>query len=151
MRVSVDTNILVYAIDVDAGEKHVAASRLVERIARLDSVLCLQVLGEFFHVTTRKFGLAAGEARAYVSDWTSVFSIVAAENGALEQAMVAVERHSLSFWDAMLWATLKAASCRILFSEDFQDARRLDGVTFVNPFDPANRRLVETVLPPDES
>ena len=39
----------------------------------------------------------------------------------------------------MLWATAKRAGCRMLFSEDLQDGRRLGDVLFVNPFDPANR------------
>ena len=57
------------------------------------------------------------------------------------------QRHGLSFWDAMLWATAKRAGCRMLFSEDLQDGRRLDGVLFVNPFAPANRKLVDLALP----
>jgi predicted nucleic acid-binding protein len=52
------------------------------------------------------------------------------------------------FFDAMLWATVKAAGCRVLLTEDLQDGRGLEGVRFVNPFDPANNSLVDLVLPP---
>ncbi|MEJ0071427.1 MAG: hypothetical protein WDO24_24820 [Pseudomonadota bacterium] len=34
-----------------------------------------------------------------------------------------------------------------LISEDFQDGRTLDGVRFVNPFNPTNDELVDTILP----
>ena len=65
----------------------------------------------------------------------------------LEVAVGAVARHGLSFWDAMLWATANRAGCRMLFSEDLQEGRRLDGVLFVNPFVPANQKLVDLALP----
>jgi predicted nucleic acid-binding protein len=61
--------------------------------------------------------------------------------------MDAVERHGLSFWDAMLWATANRAGRRVLLSQDFQDGRRLDGVLFVDPFAAANRKLVDLALP----
>jgi predicted nucleic acid-binding protein len=60
--------------------------------------------------------------------------------------MDAVERHSLSFWDAMLWAMANRAGCRVLFSEDLQDGCRLDGVPIVDPFAAANRKLVDLAL-----
>jgi predicted nucleic acid-binding protein len=47
----------------------------------------------------------------------------------------------------MLWATAKRAGCRMLFCEDLQDGRRLGDVLLVNPFDPANRKLVDLALP----
>ncbi len=47
----------------------------------------------------------------------------------------------------MLWATARRAGCRLLLSEDFQDGRDLGGVLFLNPFDPANRRLLDLALP----
>jgi predicted nucleic acid-binding protein len=46
----------------------------------------------------------------------------------------AVEQHSLSFWDAMLWAVVKQAGGTLLLSEDLQDGRELEGVRFRNPF-----------------
>ncbi len=48
--------------------------------------------------------------------------------------MTAVLRHGLTFWDAMLWATAKAAGVTVLLSEDFQHDRVLEGVRFRNPF-----------------
>ena len=61
--------------------------------------------------------------------------------------MEAVARHRLSFWDAMLWATAKAAGCRLILSEDGADGRDLEGVVQVNPFEPSNDRVVDLALP----
>jgi predicted nucleic acid-binding protein len=62
--------------------------------------------------------------------------------------MAASRQHLLSTWDAMLWATVKAAGCRVLLTEDLQDGRDLEGVRFVNPFDSRNDAIVDLILPP---
>ena len=43
-------------------------------------------------------------------------------------------RHGLSFWDALIWSAAVECSVGIIYSEDFQDGRELEGVRFVNPF-----------------
>ena len=47
-RFSLDTNILVYAVDRDAGARHEAARSIMLRAAQADCLLTLQALGEFF-------------------------------------------------------------------------------------------------------
>ncbi len=133
-RFSLDTNILVYAVDVDAGERHERSKQLMAQAARRDCVLTVQALAEFFHVTTRKNLLEPSRARAFVCDWLEVFQVASADEAALVRAMDAVEEHRLSFWDAMLWATARRTGCAAILSEDMQDGRRLSGVTFINPF-----------------
>ena len=133
-RFSLDTNILVYAVDVDAGERHERSKQLMAQAARRDCVLTVQALAEFFHVTTRKNLLELSRARAFVCDWLDVFPVASADDTALVRAMDAVEEHRLSFWDAMLWATATGIGCAAILSEDMQHGRRLSGVTFINPF-----------------
>jgi hypothetical protein len=53
----------------------------------------------------------------------------------------------LAFWDAMLCAAAQRAGVRHLLSEDLQDGFELAGVRFVNPFDAANNRLIDEILP----
>jgi predicted nucleic acid-binding protein len=91
--------------------------------------------------------MPAIEAYRWVEYHQRLFPIVAADESDLATAVSAVQHHGLSFWDAMLWATASRAGCRMLFSEDLQDGRRLDGVLFVNPFAPGNRKLVDLALP----
>jgi len=133
-RFSLDTNILVYAVDRDAGDRHDRAKVLIGAAARRDCVLTVQALAEFFHATTRKHLLAASLASAFVRDWLDVFPIAAADADALTDAMDAVAEHRLSFWDAMLWATARKAGCAVILSEDMQHGRSLSGVEFINPF-----------------
>jgi predicted nucleic acid-binding protein len=143
-RFSIDTNILVYAIDRDAGERHERAKEIVGRAAEHDCVLTVQALAEFFHVTTRKKRLDPAQASDYVEAWLRVFRSAAAGETALVAAMEAVEEHRLSFWDAMLWATVRDVGGSAILSEDMQDGRRVGGVEFVNPFaGHAEARLAE--------
>lgn len=148
MRSSLDTNILIDAVDVDARARHTEAAALVGRAAHADVVLTLQTLGEFFHVVTRKGKLDTPRATRAVRIWRRVFPLHAAAGAALDGAIEAVHEHRLPFWDAMLWATVQQAGSELLLTEDFQDGRRLGSVTFVNPFDPANADLLERALRP---
>lgn len=106
-RFSLDTNILVYAVDLDAGDRHEWSRTLVGRAARCDCVLTAQALAEFFHATTRKNLLPLSRAGVIVRAWLEVFPVTSAGTSALVDAMDAVEEHRLSFWDAMLWATAR--------------------------------------------
>ena len=45
--------------------------------------------------------------------------------------------HSLSIWDALIWATAKLNQVPLVLSEDFVDGGFLEGVRFLNPFTPA--------------
>ena len=150
MRLTFDTNILVYAADADAGERHVAAIDLVRRAVGADCVLTLQTLSELFNVTTRKLRLAARDAASLVNRLRDVFPVHPADEAVLDDAMAAIQRETLAFWDAMLWATAQQAGCRIILTEDFQDGCRLGAVTFLNPFLSRNRKRLESVLPAGE-
>jgi predicted nucleic acid-binding protein len=133
-RLTLDSNILFYTIDADAGELQEKAREIVRQAARADCFLSLQTLSEFFASTTRKGKLTAAEASAHVEDLQTLFPIVAATPGSLRLAMRAVQQHSLSFWDAMQWAVAKQAGATLLLSEDLQHDRELEGVRFRNPF-----------------
>jgi predicted nucleic acid-binding protein len=133
-RLTLDSNILFYTIDADAGELQERAREVVRQAALRDCILSLQTLCEFFASTTRKGKLTAAQAAAHVEDWQTLFPVVAATPESLRLAIRAVQHHSLSFWDAMQWAVAKQTGATLLLSEDLQHDRELDGVRFRNPF-----------------
>jgi predicted nucleic acid-binding protein len=134
MRFTLDTNLLVYAVDRDAGDRHRIALDLVRRARGRDCVITLQALAELFRTLTGKRKLGAAQAAGIVQAWRDAAPVFAADDICLVDAMDAVADHGWSFWDAMIWATAKRAGCRLLISEDGQDGRTLGGVTIVNPF-----------------
>ena len=146
MRVTLDSNILIYAL-FGGDRRQGRAVELIERASRADCVQTLQSYGECFRVLVHKHGLDARTAAAQIGRLRELFPICAATPDRLDAAMEAVARHRLSFWDAMLWATAKAAGCRLILSEDGADGRDLEGVVQVNPFEPSNDRVVDLALP----
>lgn len=148
-RFSLDTNILVYAVDRDAGDRHEQSRDLVGQAAKRDCVLTVQALAEFYHATTRKKLLEPTHAKTFVHDWLNVFNVVAADSSTLVNAMAAVEEHHLSFWDAMIWAVARHASCSAIISEDMQSGRSLGGIEFLDPFSSGAAGRLEQLLRAD--
>lgn len=111
-RFSLDTNILGYAVDRNAGTRHKRPQMLMGQAARCNCVLTVQALAEFLHAATRKELLEPERASAFVRNWLGVCQVTADDDGALGDALDAVEEHHLSFWDAMLWAWAPASRSR---------------------------------------
>jgi len=149
MMVSFDTNILIYATVSAPISKTMRARDLVARGMRTgENILLLQTLTEFSSVAMRKAGIAVDDVRATIDAWRAVLPVQGTEDDDLSAALGAVKKHRLAFWDAMLWAAAQRAGVCYLLSEDLQDGFELQGVRFVNPFEPANARLVDEILPP---
>jgi predicted nucleic acid-binding protein len=135
-RAFVDTNVLVYAHDPSAGEKHVVARELVERLWESRAgVLSTQVLQEF-HVNVRRKStrpMTAQEARRALTDYLCWEVVVNTGNSVLE-AIEIEERHGLSFWDALIVQAALSAGVETLYSEDLADGRSYSSVRVSNPF-----------------
>jgi predicted nucleic acid-binding protein len=142
-RFSVDTNVLIYAADRAAGERHERALEILDKAVRRQCVLTLQALAEFFHLTTRKRVVARAEAAAQLRDWTTEFPTVSADSAALWTALEFVVDGRFGWWDALLQATAERHGCEVLLSEDMQDGVRFGGVTVLDPF--AGDELPEAV------
>ena len=141
-RFTLDSNILVYAVDSSDEERHRRAKEVIGTMLTQDCVLTLQSLGEFYFTVTRKGKLPPSLAKKQVEGWQALFSVVAAGPATLNRAIAAVEFHQLSFWDAMLWSAARDAGVTLLLSEDFQNGQELGGVRIVNPFLGSNQTFL---------
>jgi predicted nucleic acid-binding protein len=147
-----DTNVLVYTTATTPEDKVKRARELVARALRTgSSILLLQTLAEFSSVAIRKAQIPVDDVKILVEAWRAVLPVQAAEYDDLLAALDAVKVHQLSFWDAMLWASAERAGVRHILTEDFHDGFVLRGVTFVNPFNRINNRLVDEILPPQQA
>ena len=145
--ISFDSNVLIYAADRDDSLRHQQAAALVERAMREGNCIqTLQSFAEFYNVLTRKTRAAPGRAETFVALWRAVFPVEAASLSDLDHAMRAVRDYQLSFWDALLWATVRRVGVAVLVSEDFQDGRVIEGVRIANPFVPANMETIDAAL-----
>jgi predicted nucleic acid-binding protein len=131
----VDTNVLIYAHDLDAKAKHeIAKSLLSELWSQRAGVLSMQVLQEFYVSVTRKITqpLPRDLARLAVNS----YSIWCTETTPVEiAAAFRIEDESrIGFWDALIVASAaKSGAVRIL-SEDLNAQQIIAGIRVENPF-----------------
>jgi len=131
----VDTNILVYAEDRDAGAKHERARELVlERWNEQDGVISIQVLQEFFVTVTRKMKspLLASQASRIVQQYFT-WTVVDNTRDLLLQGIRLADSACLSFWDALIVSAAIRADCEILYTEDLNPGQEFGEVRIVNP------------------
>ncbi len=132
----VDTNVLVYAHDATAGDKHDRARVLLEELWHTrEGCLSIQVLQEFFVTTTRKIPkpLAAPAAAQIVADLAR-WHVHAPAARDVVAAIDIHQRTEASFWDAMIIRSAQELGCRTLYSEDLNPGQVYAGVQVSNPF-----------------
>jgi predicted nucleic acid-binding protein len=135
-KVFVDTNILIYAYDLDAGEKHAIASNVLRQLWRDGTgVLSTQVLQEFYVNVTAKIPhrISPAEARGVISRYL-VWPVEENTGDSIVRASEVQERHRLSFWDALIVVAAVKAGAATLMSEDLNNGQVIEGVKVVNPF-----------------
>jgi predicted nucleic acid-binding protein len=132
----VDTNVLAYAHDRSETRKQaVAQARLEELWRERNGVLSTQVLQELYVVATRKLatpipGTTARKIVALYAEWP----VVQVDVPLILAASDLEERHTLSFWDALVVEAARRAGATRLLTEDLQAGRRIAGVRVENPF-----------------
>ena len=129
-----DTNILIYADDKSTPAKQRRALELVATHRRAGTgVVSIQVLQEYFVTVTRKLGVDARIARRKV-ELLAEFDVAAPDVADVLAAIDLHRLHGFSFWDCLVIRSAKQSGCSILFTEDLQQMREVDGVRIVNPF-----------------
>jgi len=139
----VDTNVLVYAEDRDAGSKHTIARELVTDLWHSgEGVLSIQVLQEFFVNVTRKVSrpLALEDAFAIVEQYLT-WRVVENTGDLLLGGIRLASTLKISFWDALMVQAARVANCDRLWTEDLNHGQRIGDLVIVNPFlpDPSSR------------
>ena len=133
----VDTNVLIYAHDLDAKEKHTVAKETVSELwANRAGILSTQVLQEFYVNVTRKLAtpLPKKLARAVVEKYA--LWCVDTTPAEIAVALRIEDEARIGFWDALIFAAaLKAGAERIL-SEDLNAGQKIAGIRVSNPFAP---------------
>jgi predicted nucleic acid-binding protein len=131
----IDTNVLIYAHDVDAKAKHAAAKEaLYELWAKRTGYLSTQVLHEFYVHVTRKLSkpLMKKSARAVVEEYAIWW--VDTTPAEIRLAFRIEDEVRIGFWDALMCAAALKAGAEQILSEDLNAGQRIAGVRIVNPF-----------------
>ncbi len=136
----VDTNVLVYVYDPrDHRKQQRAVDVLGQLIDRRAAAVSAQCLSEFFSVSTRglRERLSKAEARTRVEGIASSCRVLAVTDAIVLEGCRGTVQHGLSIWDALIWSAAKLNQIRYVLTEDARHGRRIETVTFLDPFDPS--------------
>jgi predicted nucleic acid-binding protein len=133
-----DTNIFIYAIDTSPRlkkKREVARHLIREHIQSQTGVISIQVLQEFYQVSTQKIQipLSTEEAIEYLH-YMAVLDTVHPEFDMIVAGVRLHEKHRISFWDALITQAALTAGCTRLLSEDLQHGFKVDHLIVENPF-----------------
>ncbi|MFZ0833103.1 MAG: PIN domain-containing protein [Mycobacterium sp.] len=131
----VDTNVLLYAISRDPGERD-KAERANRILGDRDLVLSVQVLQEFYVQATRASRpdpLTHEQAVGLVESFMR-FPVVAVTAEVMLSAFATRRRYGLSYWDAAIVEAGRSLGCDVVLSEDLSDGEDYGGIRVENPF-----------------
>ncbi len=133
--VFIDSNILIYAHDADAGHKR---DRAVEKLRELwesgTGRLSVQVLQEFYVNVTRKLStpVSRSAAREVVSCY-GAWVLEPTTSDTVVRAIDIAEMAQLRFWDALIVACAEEMQATHIYSENLNAGQTIAGIKIVNP------------------
>lgn len=136
VRTFVDTNVLVYAFDVDEPSKRAVALDLLA--SDLQLVVSTQVLGEFFVAVTKKLAMPVTRAHGAVQELAQL-PVVPTDVTLVLAAATTARAHQLSYWDALIVEAAATSGCDRILTEDLATGATLRGVRIDDPFADAPR------------
>lgn len=131
----IDSNILVYAFDQNDTTKMEKARILLTELKHNDFLLIsVQTLGEFFNVTTRKFGFSKKIALEICDELSNMFPVCEINKNNVNHAMKLSEKTGYSYWDSLILSTAIDNECTVVYSEDLQNRQIIENLKIMNPF-----------------
>jgi predicted nucleic acid-binding protein len=132
--VFVDSNLWIYLFLKEKEDKYVVVENLLRKYSKECTItISYQVLNEVA-VNLKKKGFSEGKIRTIIETMEEAAIIVDFSKDILINASKLREKHSFSFWDSLVVSCSIAGNCEILFSEDMQDGRKIEGLHIENPF-----------------
>jgi predicted nucleic acid-binding protein len=132
----IDTDVLIYAHDVDSAEKYVTAKKVLHELwISRTGVLSTQVLQEFYVNVTRKISkpLSKKAARAVVDAYT--IWCIETTPSEITAAFRIEDEARISFWDALICAAASKSGAERILSEDLNPDQKIAGIRIENPFE----------------
>jgi len=116
-KILIDTNLWIYLYAKNPQAKYLRVRQIVDE--NFDFiVVSTQVLGELYHVLTRKNFCIREEAKRIILETIAVFPILEIDALNVAGALDINEKYGFSYWDSLLISTALRNDCQILYSED---------------------------------
>jgi predicted nucleic acid-binding protein len=126
----VDTNIVMYAVDIDSAKGRIASKLLDQR-----PTMSTQVIMESVNVLIKKLGYTREEAFKHARFLLVNSLVIVIDRGTLLSSFNISIRYGYSHWDSLIIASALEAGCSVLYSEDLKDGQLIEKrLTIRNPF-----------------
>jgi predicted nucleic acid-binding protein len=135
-KIFIDTNVLIYAHDLDAGKKQTIAVKIIKDIwESKNGVISPQVLQEFYINVTKKIlkTISPMEAREIIRSYMS-WEITENYPTSILRASEIEEKYRISFWDALIVVAAYSAKVDKILTEDLNAGQMIEGIFIENPF-----------------
>lgn len=128
----IDTNLWIYLYS-EKGKGGKIRELVDEHFDNI--VISTQVLGEFFHIITKKGFKDKSEAKEIIIEMAESFRVVPIKQSTVISAIDLHMRYEYSYWDSLIIASALENSCKTLFSEDLQSGQLIEKrLKIVSPF-----------------
>lgn len=135
IRPFLDTNVLLYVIDIPTGTSRDIRADKAEQILSDGGIVSVQVLSEFSDVASRKLKLSWEQITKFLQVFESLCGRPVPLTAEMQTAAVAIStRYGYRIYDSLVLAAAMEAGCTTLLTEDMQHGQVVDGVRIENPF-----------------
>lgn len=133
----VDTNIIVYAYEIENSARKKKALEILEKCWKNEITLALsnQNLAEFSVVSLKKLKLDAKKVKEIVKDISNFagFKKIYYKRKTILSAIDIFEKYKMSFWDSLIAATMIENGILNLYTENSKDFK-IPSLNVINPF-----------------
>jgi predicted nucleic acid-binding protein len=128
--VFIDSNVLIYAMDIDSRKKKIALDLLVTQ-----PLTSLQVINECSNVLRKKFQLSYSRLSTVLENYLKMVTLVPTSMSTVRLAWQLGEKYGYSYYDSLVLASALENHCVVFYSEDLQHGQWLEQrLQIVNPF-----------------
>ena len=125
-----DSNIVLYALDIDISKRDIAWKLLFGM-----PCISVQVLNECSNVLNRKRQWSAEEVAKTLGHLLAFVRVEPTDVATVRSAWKLQARYRFSYYDSLIISASLAACCSTLYSEDMQHGQVIEGrLTIINPF-----------------
>jgi predicted nucleic acid-binding protein len=130
-----DTNILVYALDVADARKQRIAQPLLSKAIVGEFATSTQVLAELANTLFQKYqSMFSAQAVLAILDSLKPIPLIKPDAEIVSRAVEARAQYGIHFHDGMIVAAAERAGAERIFSEDLNAGQKYFGATVTNPF-----------------
>jgi predicted nucleic acid-binding protein len=133
-KIFIDSNILVYTMDINNPNKQKIAQKIFKEIGNNEKpVISTQVLQEFYSACTTKLKTDKLLVKNVLHSFNNM-EIVQVSIDIIEQGIDVSILSQISFWDGIIIASAEHAKCSVIISEDLNNGQIIRGIEIKNPF-----------------